>query len=124
MGIDPNKHVPIYEQIIDHICGSIAAELFAVDGPLPSIRALALELVVNPNTVQRAYQELERLGLVRTRKGLGIFVTDDAVDLARRRSEESVRTMFSAGIDLGRQADLPQETMKSIFHQVLATRAG
>ena len=64
MPVDPHSHVPIYEQIVEHIHGRISTGVFRPDEPLPSIRALALELLVNPNTVQRAYHELELPGLL------------------------------------------------------------
>lgn len=120
MGVDPNHHVPIYEQIIETICGSIASGVFRRGENLPSIRSLALELVVNPNTVQRAYQEMERLGLVRTRKGLGMFVADNGHDLARTQSESRVKTIFTQGISVGQGAKLSGTDLESIFQSAMS----
>ena len=119
MPINPHSHVPIYEQIVEHIHGSVAAGLYRPDESLPSIRALALELVVNPNTVQRAYQELERQGLVYMRKGLGVFVATDGASAARTRAEAAVRDRFAQGIDLARSASLPEDTLRSLFDHTL-----
>lgn len=120
MPLDPHSHVPIYEQIIEHIHGSVAAGVYRPGESLPSIRALALELLVNPNTVQRAYQELERQGLVYMRKGLGVFVASDGASAARVRAETSVRDRFAQGIDLGRSASLSEEVLRSLFDHVLS----
>ncbi|MBN1514097.1 MAG: GntR family transcriptional regulator [Phycisphaerae bacterium] len=122
MPVDPHSHVPIYEQIIEHIHGRIATGVYQPDEPLPSIRALALELLVNPNTVQRAYQELERQGLVYMRKGLGVFVASNGRTTARSKSEEAVRERFSQGIDLGRSARLAEQTLRSLFNRTLRER--
>ena len=119
MPINPHSHVPIYEQIVEHIHGSVAAGLYRPGESLPSIRALALELVVNPNTVQRAYQELERQGLVYMRKGLGVFVATDGASVAKARAEAAVRDRFTQGIDLARSASLSEETLRNLFDHTL-----
>ena len=119
MPLDPHSHVPIYEQIIEHIHGSVAAGVYRPGESLPSIRALALDLLVNPNTVQRAYQELERQGLVYMRKGLGVFVASDGASAAKARAEATVRDRFAQGIDLGRSACLPEDTLRSLFDHTL-----
>ncbi len=119
MPVDPHSHVPIYEQIIEHIHGQISAGVLRPDEALPSIRALALQLLVNPNTVQRAYQELERQGVVHMRKGLGAFVASNGTISARSKSEAAVQDRFRQGIELGRSASLPEETIRCLFDRSL-----
>lgn len=119
MPVNPNSHVPIYEQIVEHICGAVAAGVYRPGESLPSIRALALQLLVTPNTVQRAYQELERDGLAFTRKGLGVFVVEDGDATARVRSEAAVRRRFTEGIALGRAARIGAERMATLFHEAV-----
>lgn len=70
---------PIYMQIVGEIRRSIALGLVEGDDPLPSVRRLAAELRVNPNTVQQAYRELEREGVIYVRRGQGTFVSPAAV---------------------------------------------
>jgi DNA-binding transcriptional regulator YhcF (GntR family) len=65
--IEPDSHVPIYIQIIEYLRSRIAAGVFRPGEALPSLRALALELKVNPNTVQRAYDEMDRQGMIRSK---------------------------------------------------------
>jgi GntR family transcriptional regulator len=74
----PDDPRPIFEQIMAEIRRAIARGTLGPDEPLPSTRQLAAELRVNPNTVQQAYRELERAGLIYVRRGLGSFVHADA----------------------------------------------
>ena len=76
MKIDPRSHVPIYLQIAEEVRAAVAAGLFRPGEALPSLRALALEIQVNPNTVQRAYDGLEREGLIYSQRGRGLFVAE------------------------------------------------
>ena len=74
--ISPGSNEPLYLQIVQQISHSIAKGRLCPGDKLPPGRKLAAELVINPNTVARAYTELERLGLVSTKTGSGTFVTD------------------------------------------------
>jgi GntR family transcriptional regulator len=75
---------PIYAQIARQVRSGIASAALAPGERLPSVRRLARELVVNPNTVQKAYAELERAGLVRTKRGTGTFVATGPPSAASR----------------------------------------
>ncbi len=119
MPVDPHSHIPIYEQIVEHIRGSVAAGVYRPEEALPSVRALALEFVVNPNTVQRAYQELERQGLVYTRRGLGVFVAKDGEASAGSRLEEAVRTRFREAIRVAMAANMPPERIEAAFQAAI-----
>jgi DNA-binding transcriptional regulator YhcF (GntR family) len=68
----------IYEQIADYVCDQLQLGTWAAGGRLPSVRELAANLQVNPNTVARAYEQLEGLGIVLAKRGLGYFAADDA----------------------------------------------
>lgn len=72
------EHQPIYRQIRSYIVTMILDDVVAGDRPLPSVRALAAALQVNPLTVSKAYQDLQADGFVEARRGLGMFVADDA----------------------------------------------
>ncbi|NLZ39476.1 MAG: GntR family transcriptional regulator [Firmicutes bacterium] len=72
-----DSNLPIYTQIINLLKTQIAAGKLSGGDKLPSVRELAKELKVNPNTIQRSYQELEREGLVFTQRGMGTFVTQE-----------------------------------------------
>lgn len=74
--IDQRDRRPIYEQIVEKLSDLMAQGVLKQDESLPSVRSLATELAINPNTVQRAYLELERQGYTYTIKGKGNFVAD------------------------------------------------
>ena len=74
LAISPGASAPIYKQITDQVRLAVATGRLAVADQLPSVRALAEELVVNPNTVARAYADLAREGLIESRPGRGVFV--------------------------------------------------
>lgn len=73
--LDLGSGVPAYRQIIDQILGAIAAGTLAGGEQLPTVRQLAVDLSINPNTVVRAYRELEIRGVLSTQQGIGTFVT-------------------------------------------------
>ena len=75
--LDYNDKRPIYEQIVDKMQALIAGGVLEPDSKLPSVRSLAVELSINPNTIQRAYSELERSGFIYSVKGRGNFVRAD-----------------------------------------------
>ena len=86
--IDPKSGVPFYRQIIDQVKSAIATGSVAPGDRLPTVRQLAVDLSVNPNTVSRAYTELELTGLVETQMGSGTFGGQRPVakdDIERRR---------------------------------------
>jgi GntR family transcriptional regulator len=72
--------VPVYRQIIDQVMGGIAAGTLLAGDQLPTVRQLAVDLAVNPNTVMRAYRELELRGIVETQQGVGTYITAQRVE--------------------------------------------
>src|SRR5690349_14384377 len=78
---------PLYEQILDQVRSAIAKGEIELGEKMPSVRELAHELKMNPNTVMRAYQELERDGLTEKRRGQGTYVTSSPASVEAVRSE-------------------------------------
>lgn len=98
---------PLYEQILDQMRGSIAKGEIQLGEKIPSVREMAHALKINPNTVMRAYQELERDGLTEKRRGQGTFVTTDErrvetfrTDLAESVIDEFMLKMQNLGFAL------------------------
>lgn len=89
VNVDPNDGRPLYLQIMDEVRRAIVVGTLRPEDPLPSVRELAAELVVNPRTVSQAYQELEREGVVYVQRGQGTFVSPSA----RRGGGERRRTV-------------------------------
>jgi DNA-binding transcriptional regulator YhcF (GntR family) len=75
--MDFNENLPIYIQIMNLVKGKMVSGKINGGDKLPSVRELSKELKVNPNTIQRTYQELEREGLVFTQRGMGTFAAED-----------------------------------------------
>ena len=95
---------PIYVQIMDEIRRAIVLGTLRADEPLPSVRQMSADLRVNPNTVQQAYRELERDGVVYVRRGQGTFVAEalsaqpDRAKLARSVAERALREAYRSGL--------------------------
>lgn len=87
---------PIYQQIVDEVRRGMVVGALSADDPLPSVRQLAAALRVNPNTVQQAYRELEREGLVHVRRGKGTYVADTG-DGGRVRERNTLATTVAQG---------------------------
>jgi GntR family transcriptional regulator len=87
MILDHKDRRPMYEQVIDHFRQMILCGAMEPDSPMPSVRSLAMELSINPNTIQRAYQELERMGYIYTIKAKGSYVSEQAAKEDNRRRE-------------------------------------
>ncbi len=119
MRIDPKGHVPIYLQIAQGIRAAVAAGVYLPGEALPSLRTLAIDVQVNPNTVQRAYDELEREGLVHSRRGKGIFVANQGVASAQSRAVDAVGKALEEGIRAGRAAGMDAEQIREIFETAI-----
>ena len=74
--LDLHSGVPVYRQLIDQVRTGIASGSLAAGDQLPTVRQLAVDLAINPNTVMRAYRELELGGLLETHQGTGTFISD------------------------------------------------
>jgi GntR family transcriptional regulator len=88
--IDVHSGVPIYVQIADQVRRAIEAGSLRSRERLPTVRRLAGELSVAPNTIVKAYSELQRVGLVESRPGVGTVVTDGVEEVARERRVEEI----------------------------------
>ena len=79
--LDSHSGVPVYRQIIDQVTGGVAAGALRPGDQLPTVRQLAVDLSINPNTVIRAYRELEIRGLLETQQGTGTFIGEQKIEL-------------------------------------------
>src|SRR5580704_18803895 len=120
MRIDPRSHVPIYLQIAEEIRAAVAAGIYRPGEVLPSLRAMAVEIQVNPNTVQRAYDELEREGLIYSQRGRGLFVCEKGTASAQLNAGDGVRRSFDEAIRASLAAGMKTRQIRQIFHTALA----
>ena len=106
---------PIYLQLMDEIRRAIVTGVLKSDDALPSLRELAVDLRINPNTIAQAYRELEREGLVYFRRGQGTFVADskptaaDRKALCRRVAKQALLEAHRCGISAGELVDAIHE---------------
>lgn len=113
---------PIYEQVVDKFQKLILTGALEPNTKMPSVRSLAVELSINPNTIQRAYSELEREGFIYTVKGRGNFVAYDESllryrkDEIYRKLEEIVREAGKIGISRQELSDYLGERQEKVLH--------
>ena len=117
--VDTSSFVPIYEQIKKEFKKEIFMRNLKPNDPLPSIRDLATKLLINPNTVARAYRELERDGFIFTRKGKGCYISDDSTKLMMEEREKILTQSFDEMIQEAKKFGLDPEEIKKLFEERL-----
>ena len=107
--IQPDSSIPIYKQIMDYIEHAIASQRLKENEKLPSVRELAKQLMINPNTVAKAYRELESNNVVKSKKGKGVFVmvTQNIFTEAEKRRlvGDKISPAIVEGLNLGMSFD-------------------
>jgi GntR family transcriptional regulator len=83
----------VYRQLIDQVQAGIAAGVLAVGDQLPTVRQVAVDLVINPNTVLRAYREMEIRGMLDTQQGSGTFIADKKIEYSKVERERQLRQL-------------------------------
>jgi GntR family transcriptional regulator len=117
--VDTSSFVPIYEQIKKEFKKEIFSGDLKPNDPLPSIRDLATELLVNPNTVARAYRELEMEGFIYTRKGKGCYISDDSTKHMIEERNSILTQSFDEMIQDAKKFGLNPEEIRKLFEERL-----
>ncbi len=118
ISIDYQDKRPIYEQITDKLKNLIVKGVLAENDKIPSVRNMAIEMSINPNTIQRAYQELERDGYIYTVKGRGNFVSpgdgwkEDKLSEAMQAFEDKAAELYHLGVTADKLHDRIDERLK------------
>jgi GntR family transcriptional regulator len=115
--INPSDGVSIYRQIVNQIRYSVASGLLEPGDELPTIRALAIKLKVTPNTVVKAYAELEAVGVVHKRHGSGTFVSGERTRLADRERRRVIEQRIDALLTEAHQLDFTLEELFKLIHR-------
>ena len=115
--ISQSDGVPIYLQIVNQVKYLVASGRLAPGEELPPIRALAEQLLINPNTVARAYRELEVAGVVTKRRTAGTYVSDAGSPLARRERVKILTERVDALLAEARQLGVPLEELIHLVRQ-------
>ncbi len=122
--IQANSEVPIYRQIVDGVRLAVVSGRLKPGDELPSVRALAVDLKVNANTIARAFRELEVLGVVETRRGTGTYVAASAERAARGVRRELIEKHARDLVRSGRQAGLSADEILQVVRVALASMRG
>jgi GntR family transcriptional regulator len=119
---NPTSGVPIYLQLKQQLLHATETGALAPDDPLPSIRALAETLVVNPNTVVRVYRELEQEGVIEVRHGSGAFVARRPGARAREERLRAARRLARDFIAAARRHELEDDELRRVIEAELASQ--
>lgn len=119
--VDPSAPTPPSRQLVEAILDRIACGELTAGDRLPSVRQLAEEALVNPNTVGRAYRDLEWLGVALGKNGSGVFVTEDGPRLAREQRREATRQAFLAATKAALRAGHDPAELSKDFDALTAT---
>ena len=117
--IDKFSRTPVYEQIADGFCREVLCGLMAEGSQMPSVRELSVLLSTNPNTVQKAYLELDRRGVISTAPGVGTFIRQGALETLR----ESMKTRLADLAALARElkvAGIAEQEVQDLIHNIYA----
>ncbi len=98
--IDPLSRQPVYEQLIDQLERFVLIGLLPPETQLPSVRSLSMELKINPNTIQKAYSELDMRGIIYSVPGIGCFISPQAVSLLQEHSRSKLKELRSLAAEL------------------------
>lgn len=115
--IEYKSRKPIYEQIIENMKQLVVSGALKRDEQIPSVRQLAQELAINPNTIQKAYAELERQGVIYSLKGRGSFVGSSLQELRNIQQNERLEELAALSKELYR-LQVPQEELYLVIQQV------
>jgi GntR family transcriptional regulator len=115
--INPTDDAPIYRQIVNQIRYMVASGLLEPDEPLPPIRVLATQLRVTPNTVVKAYDELEATGIARKRQGSGTVIAERSVRLASRERKKIIEKRVDALLTEAYQLGCSLDDVFKVIHR-------
>ena len=117
--INPGSSVPIYKQITEQVRLAVATGRLEVAAQLPSVRALAESLVLNPNTVARAYADLAREGVIETRPGRGVFIIPKRKVLHRSESRRRLEPLLNSLLSEALALDFSPAELRDAFEKKL-----
>ena len=118
--LNPTSGTPLYLQLVEHLKHSIATGAIRAGEQLPSVRKMAEDLVINPNTVVRAYRDLETEGIVELRHGSGVFVRESVS--ARTDLMKKAEPIIRSAVDRLDALDLAEDDIRRLMENELALR--
>jgi len=120
---NPSSGVPIYLQLMEQVKHAIATGALRPGEQLPGIRPVAEELVINPNTVAKAYRELEHAGVIELRQGAGAFVSENAPSKKDAERLRAAQSAVAVTVDKLRARGVADEDIRRLFEAELSAKA-
>lgn len=117
--IDSFSRIPVYEQLVRQVEEFVLKDILSSDSQIPSVRSLSVTLAINPNTIQKAYSELDRTGIIYSVPGKGCFITKDAKSILSEKKKQglsSFKNMLNELKLAGVTRDIILDTVDSIYN--------
>ena len=122
--LDQASGVPVYRQIIDQIMGGMATGLLQPGDQLPTVRQVAVDLAINPNTVQRAYREMEIRGVLETQQGTGTFISHQKIKRDEVERRRQLAQLVGAFVARAGAAGFTVAELLEAIHESVDTESG
>jgi GntR family transcriptional regulator len=116
--LDSHSGVPVYRQLIDQVQSAVATGALRAGDQLPTIRLVAVELAINPNTVTRAYREMEIRGLVDSQQGTGTFIADRQVASSKKEQNRQLVQLTAEFVSRAGAAGFTVNELIDALHQI------
>lgn len=120
MHVDPSNGIAIYDQIVRQVKFAVASEALKPGNLVPSVREMARDLTVNPNTVARAYRELQADNVLQPLRGTGLEVTSAAFKKCREDRAALIRARLRSVLEEARQSGLDSDQVRRLAEEELA----
>jgi GntR family transcriptional regulator len=116
--LDGHSGVPVYRQLIDQVQGAIATGALKPGEQLPTVRLVAVELAINPNTVSRAYREMEIRGILDTQQGTGTFIADRQTEPTQEERQRQLSQLVGEFVSRAGAAGLTVDELIDAMQQL------
>jgi GntR family transcriptional regulator len=116
--LDPHSGVPVYRQLIDQVQAAIARGALFPGDQLPTVRHVAVELAINPNTVMRAYREMEIRGILDTEQGTGTFIADKQAEPSKEERNRKIAQLIGEFVSRAGSAGLTVSDLIQALQQL------
>jgi GntR family transcriptional regulator len=117
--VDPRSSVAIYRQLVDGVKEAVARGILETGEKLPSVRELAAQVTINPNTIAKAYQELEREGIIETLRGRGTFVAAHKPQKNLEEKEKAIKSMLEKIMVEAYYLQLDEKTLLALMEKTV-----
>lgn len=122
--LDAHSGVPVYRQVIDQVLGAIATGMLRTGDQLPTVRQVAVDLAINPNTVMRAYREMEIRGILDTQQGAGTFIAEQQAPVPKEERERQLAQLAGEFVSRAGLLGFTVEELMQVLRDMSQERDG